>query len=82
MKEGFQINSHEKCVANKIINRKQCTIVWHVEDNKLSYVDIKVVAEVIDLMKGHFGDLTVTRGKTQNFLVMNMQVSDEKNIEI
>ena len=33
-------------------------------------------------MKGHFGDLTVTGGKTHNFLAMNIQINDEKNIEI
>ena len=58
-------------MANKIINEKQCTIVWCVEDNKSSHVDSKVVTEVIDVMKVHFGDLTVTRVKTHNVLGMN-----------
>ena len=30
-KEGFVINPYDKCVANKIINGKQCTIVWYVD---------------------------------------------------
>ena len=33
-------------------------------------------------MKSHFGDLSVTRGKTHNFLGMNIHINDEKNIEI
>ena len=48
MKEGFKINPHDKCVANKIINGKQCSIVWHIDDNKASHVGNKLVAEVID----------------------------------
>jgi len=29
---GFKINEYDQCVANKTINGKQCTIVWHVDD--------------------------------------------------
>ena len=29
---GFTINDYDRCVANKIINGKQCTITWHVDD--------------------------------------------------
>ena len=52
--------------------------MWYVDDDKVSHVDDKVVTEVIDLMKGHFGDLTVTRGKTHHFLGMNMHIHDQK----
>ena len=35
---GFELNPYDLCVANKDINGKQCTIVWHVDDNKISHV--------------------------------------------
>ena len=82
MNEGFKINPYDKCVANKVINGKQCTIVWYVADNKVSHVDKNVVTEVIEMMKGHFGDLVVTRGNTHNFLGMNIRITKEKSIEI
>jgi len=44
---GFKINPYDKCVANKMINESQCTIVWHVDDLKISHVDKSVVNEVI-----------------------------------
>ena len=31
---GFKINAYDSCVANKMINGSQCTIVWHVDDLK------------------------------------------------
>ena len=31
---GFNLNPYDKCVANKTINGKQCTIAWYVDDNK------------------------------------------------
>jgi len=40
---GFTLNLYDKCVANKIIEGKQCTITWHVDELKLSHAnkDIK-----------------------------------------
>jgi len=43
----FKINSYDQCVANKIINGKQCTIVWHIDNLKLSHVDVEVVEDIV-----------------------------------
>jgi len=40
---GIQIQPIDKCVANKIINNKQCTITWHVNVLKTSHVEKDVV---------------------------------------
>ena len=82
VKEGWTINPYDKCVANKLINGKQCTIVWYVDDNKVSHKDPKVVTKVIELMKVHFGNLTVTRGNKHRFLGMNITVHPRDKIEI
>ena len=57
-------------------------IVWYVDDNKVSHKDPKVVTKVIELMKVHFGDLTVTRGNKHRFLGMNITVHPRDKIEI
>jgi hypothetical protein len=44
---GFQLNPYDACVANKIIDGTQCTIVWYVNDNKISHVKPSVVSMVI-----------------------------------
>ena len=44
---GFVINPYDFCVANKIINGKQCTIVWHVDDLKISHMDPKVTTTIV-----------------------------------
>ena len=46
-KLGFKINPYDKCVANKEINGKQCTIVFYVDDNKISHEDPEVVTSVL-----------------------------------
>jgi len=42
---GFELNTYDKFVANKKINGKQCKIIWHVDDLKVSPVDKKVCTD-------------------------------------
>ena len=44
---GFEINPYDQCVANKNIEGKQCTILWHVDDLKISHVSRDVVEDII-----------------------------------
>ena len=59
--EDFVMTPYDRCVANKMIDGKQGTVVWYVNDNKASHKDPKVVTYVMDLMIS-FRDLTVTKG--------------------
>ena len=54
-KESFIINPYDRYIANAMINRKQCTIVWYINDNKLSHKDPKDITEILEIMKNHFG---------------------------
>ncbi len=60
---GFKLNQYNPCVVNKEINGKQCTIVWYVDDTKISHVDPDVVTNVIEQIEERFGNMTVTRGR-------------------
>ena len=42
-KLGFVLNPYDPRVANKVIDDKQCTICWNVDDTKILHVDSKVV---------------------------------------
>ena len=75
---GFTINPYEWCVANDIINRSQCTIVWHVDNLKLSYKDPEVIDKLIaslDEEYGKIGKMTVRRGKIHEYLGMTLDFS-------
>ena len=37
---GFELNPYNLCVANAIINEKQCTIGWYVDDNIITHSDM------------------------------------------
>jgi len=78
---GFEINPYEKCVGNKMINGKQCTICWYVDDNKLSHVYPAVNTMIIDAISEHFGKLVVTRGNKHTFLGMDLEMLDGRRYE-
>ena len=44
----FKINPYDPCIANKMINGKQMTICFHVNDCKLSHHDCKAVDDFIE----------------------------------
>jgi hypothetical protein len=48
---GFKLNPYDPCVANKMVNGKQFTMTWHVDDLKLSHVDAKEVDKTIKWLK-------------------------------
>jgi hypothetical protein len=73
---GFELNPYDPCVANKMINNKQCTLVWYVDDNKISHADPKVTTAVINSTEEQFGKMTITRGKTHVFLGMDVSFND------
>ena len=76
--EGFTINPYDWCIANKMINGKQCTIVWHVDDLKISHRDSKVVDEIIKKLEneyGKVGQMTIRRGKVHDYLGMKLDYS-------
>jgi len=75
---GFELNPYDSCVANKSINGKQCTIIWHVDDLKVSHSDPAVVTNVIEMFQSEFGKevpLTITRGKVHEYLGMKINFS-------
>ena len=82
---GFVINPYDWCVANKMIDGKQCTIMWHVDDLKISHVDPKVNTTVIGLINAEFGKeapLTITRGSTHDYLGMTLDYTEDGKVKI
>ena len=82
---GYTINPYDSCVANKVINGKQCTVTWHIDDLKISHVDQKVVeAFVADLQAefGSLGDISVSRGKRHDYLGMFLDYSEDGVLQV
>ena len=79
---GFTLNPYDKCVANKMVNGKQMTIVWYVDDCKVSHVNPGEVTNLVNELKEYLGDLKTSRGKTHTFLGINFKIKKDKNVEL
>jgi hypothetical protein len=44
---GFIINPYNPCVANKIVDRNQLALRWHVDDLVISHVDMSAINEFL-----------------------------------
>ena len=81
-KNGFKINPYEPCIANKIINDKQCTVVWYVDDIKVSHEDENVVRYILKKIDERFPGLTSKVGREHKYLGMNIKFMSDKNLSI
>jgi hypothetical protein len=62
---GFAINPYDWCFANKMIDGKQCTVLWHVDDLKISHVREDANTDIIKKINYEFGKeapINITRG--------------------
>ena len=79
-RNGFELNPYDPCTANRMVNGKQQTILWHVDDCKLSHQDTAVNDEFIETLREEYesifedgsGQMTVSRGKKHTYLGMQL----------
>ena len=82
---GFTPNKYDDCVVNKTVNGKQMTVVWHVDNLKVSHVDKKEVDKFIEQMEAEFGTeapLSVSHGKVHDYLGMNLDFRTEGEVRV
>ena len=88
--EGFKMNPYDPCVWNKLIDGKQCTICFHVDDCKISHVSGKVIDNIIDWLRRDYesifedgsGAMAVHRGKVHKYLGMTLDFSTKRQVKI
>ena len=86
---GFELNPHDKCVGNRMVDGKQQTILWHVDDCKLSGVKSTNDA-LIEALRSEgerifydgTGQMTVSRGKVHKFLGMTLDYTTKGQVKV
>lgn len=83
----FKTNPYELCVLSKDIDGSQFTIVFHVNDLKVSYTDPSVVTMIIKKLKDVYthnfslkDELIIARGKVHEYLGMKVIFKKEKKV--
>jgi hypothetical protein len=74
---GFKLNPYNPCVANKMVDSVQMTVVWHVDDLKISHKLAKAINGLVDYLKGKYGDGSVIHtGNVHDYLGVDHDYSD------
>ena len=82
---GFNINPCNWCVANNMINGKQYTIGWRVDDLKISHVDSEVVDDIFNNLDERYGKeapMVTTWGKIHDYLGMALDYNIDGKVQI
>ena len=79
------INLYEKCGANKMVNGKKCTVLWHDHGMMISHVDTAIVGDIIERLDERYGNnapLNMARGKVHQYLGMTIEYLIEGKFRI
>ena len=87
---GFELNPYDPCVANKTVDNLQLTVVWHVDDLKVSHVLTKVVTRMADWLNKTYeqlfsdgsGKMKTNRGKIHRYLGMTLDLSIPGEVKV
>ena len=79
---GFEINPYASCIANKIIDKKQFTIAWYVDDMKISHANQDEVNQIIQDIERKFGKMSVTQGHKHKFLVVDSNFKHDCTVTV
>ena len=60
---GFRISPYGPCVANKMVGGKQLTVCWHVDNPRISCLDVNKITKMIQWLESEYGEMYRSRGK-------------------
>ena len=80
MEHRFEVNPCDPCIANKTVDGKQMTILCHVDDCKLSHIDLKASDKMIEWLQDNHesifedgtGEMKMNQGKVHKFSGMTL----------
>jgi len=71
----FEVNPYDTCMANKIIDGSQMTIIWYVDDLKILHKNPDEVSKIIAWIESKYGDIKPNCGKIHDYLGMTLDFS-------
>jgi len=80
---GYKRNPYDWCVMNRVIEVTQETVLFYVDNIKLSHVNKEVLLNTVKDVAALYGkikDLTVTRGDVHDFLGVTFDLSVKQKL--
>ena len=87
---GFEMSTYDPCVWNKTIRGKQLTICFHVDDCKISQVNVRVIDYTIYWLRKEYesiftdgsGKMKVAGGKVHMYVGMTLDFTESKIVKV
>ena len=84
---GFEVNPYDECVANKMVNGKQNTVVCHFDDLESSHLDPDFNDDFHKCLEKKYGSddighVEASRGKVHEYLAMTLDHTEEGRLRI
>ena len=82
------MNEYDLCVANKVLNGTQMTVMWHVDDLKVSHKDQSAIDDFAVWPKSKYKKkdkgllLFYHKGKMHDYLGINLDYSERKTLKV
>lgn len=79
------VNPYDWCVVNKMVQGSQCTIIWHVDNLKISHKKAEDVTEIINKLNDEYGKaspLNVSRDHKHAYLGMYLDFTEDKSFKV
>lgn len=76
------LNPYDEFAVNTMANDKQYTIIWYVDDNKISHVDKDIISKVIEVIETKFGKITIIRGSGHVILSTHIKFGEDYTVSI
>ena len=80
--KGFELNSYDPCVANKIIGGKKMTVFWNVDNIKVPHVEPKEFTNLMKCIGRIYGELMITRGNIREYLGMRLYLQTPGELRV
>jgi len=80
--DGFEQNTHERCVFNKVIDGEQLTICIYVDDLLVTCKNIDLINQVMLRLTETYNDITVHEGMVHSYLGQTFDFSLPKRVSI
>jgi hypothetical protein len=72
------LNPYDSCVVNKVFDGSQVTIVWHVNNLKVSHLNEPTLLNQIKWLESIYGPLVGSHGDNHTYLGMDMQFANKR----
>ena len=72
---GFEANPYDQCVFNKMVNGKQVTVAFHVDDLLVTSQSMEAIDYLIQFLESKFTAVTAEKGDKHSYLAMTIETN-------